>query len=107
MSFQVVSVISIFLTAVDRNKAVADGAMSFYIDHCVRTRVSRFTYGQFSNTKFDPHNADHQRRIHDVYTSLSGQKNVKNNFSIILPKVCAHLSFTFPFWLITSCPGSP
>ncbi|TEB37919.1 hypothetical protein FA13DRAFT_1785787 [Coprinellus micaceus] len=68
------------------NKAVADGAMSFYIDHCVRTRVSRFTYGQFSNTKFDPHNADHQRRIHDVYTSLSGQKNVKNNFSIILPK---------------------
>ncbi|KAJ2932548.1 hypothetical protein H1R20_g4563, partial [Candolleomyces eurysporus] len=68
------------------NKAVADGAMSFYIDHCVRTRVSKFTYGQFSNTKFDPHNAEHQRRVHDTYVSLSGQKNVRNNFSIILPK---------------------
>lgn len=68
------------------NKAVADGAMSFYIDHCVRTRVSKFTYGQFSNTKFDPHNAEHQRRTHDTYVSLSGQKNIRNNFSIILPK---------------------
>lgn len=68
------------------NKAVADGAMSFYIDHCVRTRVSRFTYGQFSNAKFDPRNPEHQRRMHDTYISLSGQKNVKNNFSVILPK---------------------
>lgn len=65
--------------------------MSFYIDHCVRTRVSKFTYGQFSNTKFDPLNAEHQRRTHDTYVSLSGQKNIRNNFSIILPKVCARL----------------
>ncbi|KAF5317127.1 hypothetical protein D9611_003509 [Ephemerocybe angulata] len=68
------------------NKAVADGAMSFYIDHCVRTRVSKFTYGQFSNTKFDPHNAEHQKRFANTYISLSGQRNVKNNFSIILPR---------------------
>ncbi|TFK22632.1 hypothetical protein FA15DRAFT_671328 [Coprinopsis marcescibilis] len=68
------------------NKAVADGAMSFYIDHCVRTRVSKFTYGQFSNTRFDPQNPDHVMRVKDSYISLSGHRNIKNAFSIILPK---------------------
>jgi len=68
------------------NKAVADGAMSFYIDHCVRTRVSKFTYGQFSNTRFDPNNTEHLARMKHVYMSLSGHRNIKNNFSIILPK---------------------
>ncbi|KAG2015040.1 hypothetical protein CC2G_008346 [Coprinopsis cinerea AmutBmut pab1-1] len=68
------------------NKAVADGAMSFYIDHCVRTRVSKFTYGQFSNTRFIESDPEHAKRIKDVYISLSGHRNIKNNFSIILPK---------------------
>ncbi|KAH6897924.1 hypothetical protein BKA70DRAFT_745447 [Coprinopsis sp. MPI-PUGE-AT-0042] len=68
------------------NKAVADGAMSFYIDHCVRTRVSKVTYGQFSNTRFNPNDPEHLKRGKDMYTSLSGHVNIKNNFSILLPK---------------------
>jgi len=42
-----------------RNKAVSDGALSFYHDLFVRTRVSKFTYGCFSNTPFDPTDLDH------------------------------------------------
>jgi hypothetical protein len=33
------------LTPVIRNKAVADGAVAYYIDHTASSRVSRFTYG--------------------------------------------------------------
>ncbi|EDR07836.1 uncharacterized protein LACBIDRAFT_327574 [Laccaria bicolor S238N-H82] len=69
------------------NKAVADGAISFYIDHYVHTRVSKFDYGQFSNVRYDPQNSEHEARYKDSYVSLSGQRNIKNSFSVILPKV--------------------
>lgn len=68
------------------NKAVADGAISFYIDHYVHTRVSKFDYGQFSNVRYDPQNSEHEARYKDSYVSLSGQRNIKNSFSVILPK---------------------
>ncbi|KAF8805181.1 hypothetical protein BYT27DRAFT_7192862 [Phlegmacium glaucopus] len=68
------------------NKAVSDGAISFYLDHLVRTRVSKFIYGIFRNIQYDPTASDHKERSHMVFTSASGKKKIGGVFSIILPK---------------------
>ncbi|PBK65406.1 hypothetical protein ARMSODRAFT_940350 [Armillaria solidipes] len=68
------------------NKAVADGAMSFYLDHAVTSRISKFNYGVRMNRKFDPGNAEHEKRKHKAYIDASGDLRVGDQFSIILPK---------------------
>jgi hypothetical protein len=82
-----------------RNKAVADGAISFYIDHYVHTRVSKFDYGQFSNVRYNPQNPEHVARYRDSYVSLSGERNIKNSFSVILPKVDPGMIY-FAFFIL-------
>ena len=78
-----------------RNKAVSDGALSFYHDHFVRTRVSKFTYGNFCSFRFDPAAPDHQQRLRAAFTDLSGIRRIRGSFNIILPKV-----FNFPSSLL-------
>ncbi|EIW80581.1 hypothetical protein CONPUDRAFT_56886 [Coniophora puteana RWD-64-598 SS2] len=70
----------------DTGKAVAEGAASFYVDHLVSTRVSRFTYGIDCNTPFDKKNRQHALRRHNMYTQVSGVQVIQNVFSIILHK---------------------
>jgi len=67
---------------------VSDGALSFYHDHFVRSRVSKFTYGRFCCPIFNPADQDHQQRVHNTYTSDSGLVRIKDSFEVILPKVC-------------------
>ena len=69
------------------NKAVSDGAISFYLDHFVRTRVSKFTYGSFGIVPYDTSAADHRERSHKMFTSVSGINRIGDYFDIILPKV--------------------
>ena len=74
-----------------RNKAVSDGAISFYLDHFVRTRVAKLTYGKVCDT---PYNADlpgHRARVSTVYATLSGDRLVPNAFDVILPKVLLYI----------------
>ncbi|KAF9222351.1 hypothetical protein BS17DRAFT_818684 [Gyrodon lividus] len=68
------------------NKAVADGAVSFYIDHLVTSRTSRFTYGVECHPYFDPHLAEHRERDHMQYTDPSGHTLLPNGFQSILMK---------------------
>jgi len=68
------------------NKAVSDGAISFYLDHFVRTRVSKITYGNFCHIPYDQSASDHRSRVHKVFTSVSGNKRISDSFDIILPK---------------------
>jgi hypothetical protein len=68
------------------NKAVSDGAISFYLDHFVRTRVSKITYGNFCHIPYDPNIPDHKSRSHKVFTSVSGSQRITDAFDIILPK---------------------
>ena len=76
-----------------RNKAVSDGAISFYLDHFVRTRVSKVAYGSFYHAKYDPSDPDHISRSHKVHIDASGAKRIRGSFGIILPKVsCLPLS---------------
>ncbi|KAJ2917220.1 hypothetical protein MD484_g3186, partial [Candolleomyces efflorescens] len=68
------------------NKAVSDGAISFYLDHHVTTRVSKFTYGQFRTTFYDNTDPEHRKRSHRSYRCASGETLVPDFFAIILPK---------------------
>lgn len=70
-----------------RSKAVADGAISFYLDHFVRTRVAKVTYGAFANALYNPHNPEHRERESDTFLSMAGEKRIQGSFTIILPKV--------------------
>jgi hypothetical protein len=69
---------------------VSDGALSFYHDRFVRTRISKFTYGTFSTTLFDPADPDHQQRLHNAYTDYEGDRVIPDSFDVILPKVCLY-----------------
>ncbi|KAF8161579.1 hypothetical protein B0H34DRAFT_701592 [Crassisporium funariophilum] len=68
------------------NKAVSDGAISFYLDHFVRTRVSKITYGNFCHIPYDPNAADHKERAKNTFISVSGNKRISDSFDVILPK---------------------
>ncbi|KAG7091390.1 hypothetical protein E1B28_010428 [Marasmius oreades] len=68
------------------NKAVADGAVSFFLDHMVSARVSRFTYGIECNVPYQPSKADHKKRSHTIFVKPSGKTALPGHFSTILPK---------------------
>jgi hypothetical protein len=68
------------------NKAVADGAVSYFIDHLVSSRVSRFTYGTECSVPFNPFDMEHRARQKDVFRSASGILALPRAFSPILTK---------------------
>jgi len=85
-----------------RNKAVADGAVSYHIDHFVSARVAKFSYGTQSNIPFDSSDPEHRARSHLVYTDLLGHKRIRNHFCVVLPKVnTTHI--TFALAVLTHC----
>ena len=71
-----------------RNKAVADGATSFYLDHSVSVRVSRFAYGMKCNTPYRREDLEHRSRSKHIVQALDGTQQLPDHFDIILPKVC-------------------
>ena len=70
------------------NKAVADGSVSYFIDHAVIARVSRYACGIRSNTPYKATNQEHLKRSSQASRDLDGKQRLPNAFSIILPKVC-------------------
>ncbi|KAF9262594.1 hypothetical protein L218DRAFT_980444 [Marasmius fiardii PR-910] len=68
------------------NKATADGAVSFYLDHFVSARIARWSYGIKSITPFDRNKPEHLDREHLIFIQLSGSPGILNAFSCILPK---------------------
>ncbi|KAJ7578255.1 hypothetical protein C8J56DRAFT_359675 [Mycena floridula] len=68
------------------NKAVADGAVSFYLDHFVSTRVSRMTYGTKCSNQFISSNLEHIRRRSTVFIDAEGTSRIPKCFSVLLPK---------------------
>jgi hypothetical protein len=86
-----------FTTVFDRNKAVSNGSISFYLDHFVRSRISKITYGVLSEVIYNPQNADHVKRSSICYTSDSGYRRIPAGFDAILPKV---LNLTISFALL-------
>ncbi|KAF8557817.1 hypothetical protein OG21DRAFT_1595682 [Imleria badia] len=68
------------------NKAVADGAVSSYVEPLVTSRTSRYMYGIKCVTRYIPSRADHRERQHTQYTLPSGTVVLPNAFQSILKK---------------------
>ena len=70
-----------------RDKAVAIGAVSYYVDHFVTGRISRFAYGVPNAAPYNPTNPEHVRREHKSYIGAVGGKYVRGHFETMLPRV--------------------
>ncbi|KAJ7157455.1 hypothetical protein C8R46DRAFT_1178680 [Mycena filopes] len=68
------------------NKAVADGAVSFYLEHYVSARVSKHTYGIECITEYISTNAEHRVRSHTSFQDVAGVLVIPKMFSVILNK---------------------
>ncbi len=69
------------------NKAVAEGAVSFHLDHNVTARVMRMTYGVICNIDYVESNPEHVARKLMKIGRPSGRVVLPNAFSSILNKV--------------------
>jgi hypothetical protein len=67
-----------------RNKAVANGTMSFYIDHQVIAHVLSFDYDADCDVLFEANNPEHVDRTRP---GLSAPEYLGRYFDIILPKI--------------------
>jgi len=84
-----------------RNKAVSDGATSFHLDHYVRTRVAKVTYGSKVDFFYDSLDAEHVKRVAKVYTNaVDGTHRLPEGFQSVLPKV-KHFSQLWLYTLMT------
>ncbi|PFH47023.1 hypothetical protein AMATHDRAFT_43201 [Amanita thiersii Skay4041] len=68
------------------NKAVAEGAVSYYLDHTVKHRVSKYDFGIPISETFNVNNADHIARQDCAFYVAPGDRWVGGAFSVILPK---------------------
>ncbi|KAG6840363.1 hypothetical protein C0991_007179 [Blastosporella zonata] len=69
------------------NKAVADGAVSFYVDHLVKARRAKYTYGIEFYSEFDPYNLEHIRRSSTMaFLDANGLYYIDRQFQCILNK---------------------
>ncbi|EKM51017.1 uncharacterized protein PHACADRAFT_32060 [Phanerochaete carnosa HHB-10118-sp] len=68
------------------NKAVAEGAVSFFLTHSIAARMSRLTYGTKCVTRYDPNDIEHIRRHHRIFTRPSGNQIVPDVFRALLTK---------------------
>lgn len=68
------------------NKAVADGAVSFYIDHLVSSRVARTTYGTDCVTPYNSQDLEHLVRQHKSFIDITGSRLIPDYFQSILMK---------------------
>ena len=79
------------------NKAVAVGAVSFYVDHFVAGRISKFTYGVDHWTAYRPYDPEHVQRKRKSEIGPNGKRRVPDCFAKMLSRVGhAQSSLGFP-----------
>jgi len=71
----------------DRNKAVSDGSVSFYLDHFVRYRVAKVTYGSRGRRRYDPADPNYTKRMQRLFVDPNGVKWITHGFDSILLRV--------------------
>ncbi|KAJ2917958.1 hypothetical protein MD484_g2425, partial [Candolleomyces efflorescens] len=55
------------------NKAVSDGAVSFYLNRCVRVRVAKMPYGIMCNQYYYPEDHEHRARSSKLIKDATGE----------------------------------
>ncbi|KAK0434096.1 hypothetical protein EV421DRAFT_1672463, partial [Armillaria borealis] len=68
------------------NKAIADGAVSYYIGHAVNSRMSRYNFGGKEFTSYEESMSEHRRRADKAYVAANGELSLGDQFDAILPK---------------------
>ncbi|KAI0086044.1 hypothetical protein BDY19DRAFT_376420 [Irpex rosettiformis] len=68
------------------NKAVAEGAVSYYLGDVVSARVARITYGVEVVRIYDASDSEHYSRRHKLYSRPSGNMVLPDGYSPILNK---------------------
>lgn len=90
------SAASLTITTCDSSKAVAEGALWFYLDHRVRARVARHTYGTNCGVSYNASNISHLNRKHLAYIALDGALYLPSSFAVLTQKVgCEYYVFTW------------
>ena len=51
---------------------MADGAVSYYLDKFVASRLVRYTYGTPASIMYDPSDPEHRGRSHKKYLGVAG-----------------------------------
>ncbi|KAJ2928087.1 hypothetical protein H1R20_g9022, partial [Candolleomyces eurysporus] len=69
------------------NKAVSDGAVSFYLNRFVRVRVAKMAYGTKCIWHYDPNDEEHQSRKSTMIVNAAGDKMIPGRFDTIISKV--------------------
>lgn len=67
---------------------MSDGAISFHLDHLVKTRVSKMAYGTFRHVEYDSTDPEHVSRKGTSTMMPSGREVIPDSFAVILPRVC-------------------
>lgn len=80
---------------VHSNKAVAEGAVSFFLEHFVSTRVAKYTYGTKCVWDYDASDPEHFIRRGKITTRPSGDVCVRDGYSAILKKVVSAFPHVF------------
>ena len=70
-----------------RNKAVSIGAVSYYVDHFVTTRIAKFTCGSPCNTAYNSSDPEHIQRFDNSYVDAMGNRWVSGFFRTMLSRV--------------------
>ena len=65
---------------------MAEGAVSYYIDHYVATRMARVTYGTNCNFPYQRDKASHIARADLVYVGADGRDRLDHCFYKLLDK---------------------
>ncbi|KAI0367126.1 hypothetical protein BV20DRAFT_1055106 [Pilatotrama ljubarskyi] len=68
------------------NKAVAEGGVSFYLEHFVSARIIKMTYGTVINIDYDRRDPEHVARSFGKIVRPSGRVVIPDAFSSILTK---------------------
>ncbi|KIL54538.1 hypothetical protein M378DRAFT_92351 [Amanita muscaria Koide BX008] len=71
-----------------QNKAVADGAISWYLCRYVSARIAKYSYGVSVEQEFDPTNPEHVSRESTKLTCANGKFCIPGGFLTIMKRVC-------------------
>jgi len=68
------------------NKAVAEGAASFFLKHFVFIRIAKITYGKCHFVAYDPTDPEHIVRRERISIAPSGRPTLPGCFSTLIPQ---------------------
>jgi hypothetical protein len=75
-----------------RTKAVANGALAWYLDNNVAARINKYHYGCKIRLRYTPNNPNFAGR--EVHTSIyTGEKVVHGGWSTIISQVASYAFF--------------